>query len=357
MALPEGLIRFRNRLLSDPRFLEAVQRLWPGRWIARRKSQQLYDIIAGFTYSQGLLACAELDVLGHVGLDGCTPSELAVRTGLAEDRCRILIRAALALDILCEAGGRLHLGQHGAALVAQPWILQFVAHHAHFYRDLADPVTLLRAPAPPGALRGYWAYENDSADKTAYTRLMQASQRAVAAQVLAAYGFRGHRALLDVGGGTGAFAQAIGARHPGLDLHVFDLPGVAAMPAAPGGCTIHRHGGDFRHDVFPGGMDIITLVRVLHDHDDDIVAALLGKVRAALPVGGTVLIAEPLSGNRATARVADAYFGFYFAAMGQGRTRTPQEIARLAAGCGLSRPKRWPTPLPAIAEVLTLTVL
>jgi demethylspheroidene O-methyltransferase len=251
----------------------------------------------------------------------------------------------------------LHLGQLGTALVAQPWILQFVAHHSHFYRDLVDPVALLTARDPPGALRNFWAYENHSADKSAYTQLMQASQRAVAAQVLAAYRFNKHKRLLDIGGGTGAFAQAIGARYHDLGLHVFDLPAVTSMPAAPGGLALTRHAGDFRRDPLPVGMDIITLVRVLHDHDDDVVRDLLRKVRDALTPGGTLLIAEPFSGRSATAKVADSYFGFYFAAMGQGRTRTPQEIAQLASGLEFSSPAHWPTLLPAIADVLTLTAV
>jgi demethylspheroidene O-methyltransferase len=357
VALPEGLIRFRNRLLSNSRVLEAAQRTWLGRWIARRKSIQLYDIIAGFTYTQCLLACAQLNVLEHIGLEGCTDEALSERTGLPKDRCRVLIRSALALDILTRVGSKLHLGRHGAALVAQPWILQFVAHHNHFYRDLLDPVALLQAQTPPGALRSYWAYENDSADKTAYTLLMQATQRAVADQVLGAYNFKRHRQLLDVGGGTGAFAQAVGERYQELALHVFDLPTVASMPAAPGKSALTRHAGDFRNDPLPGGMDIITLVRVVHDHDDHVVKDLLRKARGALAPRGTLLIAEPFSGRRGTAKVADSYFGFYFLAMGQGRIRTPGEIAHLASGLGFSEPVLLPTSLPAIVEVMTLTAI
>jgi demethylspheroidene O-methyltransferase len=215
----------------------------------------------------------------------------------------------------------------------------------------------LKAQAPPGALQSYWAYENDTADKTAYTLLMQATQRAVADQVLGAYNFERHRQLLDVGGGTGAFAHAIGGRYQKLALHVFDLPAVASMPAAPGTSALTRHAGDFRSDPLPGGMDIITLVRVVHDHDDHVVKDLLRKVRNVLAPGGTLLIAEPFSGRRATAKVADSYFGFYFLAMGQGRIRTPGEIAHLATGLGFSDPVLLPTSLPAIAEVMTLTAV
>ncbi len=42
------------------------------------------------------------------------------------------------------------------------------------------------------------------------------------------------------------------------------------------GCTqIAAHGGSFRDDPIPAGADLITLVRILHDHDDAVVRALL----------------------------------------------------------------------------------
>jgi demethylspheroidene O-methyltransferase len=55
---------------------------------------------------------------------------------------------------------------------------------------------------------------------------MAASQPMVAGQVIDSYPFARHRRLLDVGGGEGAFLSAVGARVPGLELGLFDLPAV-----------------------------------------------------------------------------------------------------------------------------------
>ena len=57
-----------------------------------------------------------------------------------------------------------------------------------------------------------------------------------------------------------------------------------------------RCGGDMHRDPLPEGADLVTLVRVLHDHDDAAVRALLGRLRQAMPPGGTLLIAEPMAG-------------------------------------------------------------
>ncbi len=111
-------------------------------------------------------------------------------------------------------------------------------------------------------------------ETSAYTKLMAASQAMVAREVVAGFPFRRYRRLLDVGGGDGSFLEAVAAAAPDLDLELFDLPAVAAEAAArfaKAGLATRATalGGDFRHDVLPPGADLVSLVRVLHDHDDD----------------------------------------------------------------------------------------
>jgi demethylspheroidene O-methyltransferase len=346
VVLPSFFKRLRNRLLTDPKFIAFAQRFVLTRPVARRKSLELFDLLAGFSYSQVLFACVELKLFEQAG---STIAELAATTGLTKGKTDTLVRAAVALGLLDWDGQTIILGPHGAALVAQPWIMRFVEHHKHFYRDLEDPVALLRGNFAPNGLRAYWAYDDPGKDRTAYSALMAASQEAVSGQILDAYDMSRHRAVLDVGGGTGAFLKAAGARHPHLALNVFDLPAVESSNA-----NITRFSGDFRHDLFPQGMDLITVIRVVHDHDDDSVLQLFRNIRRACQKDTVLLIAEPFAGNKATAAVTDAYFNMYFAAMGQGRTRTPEQIAELAANAGFSSLKSWPTGMPLITGVLTL---
>jgi demethylspheroidene O-methyltransferase len=108
------------------------------------------------------------------------------------------------------------------------------------------------------------------------------------------------------------------------------------------GVTIHP--GSFRDDPLPAGADAISLVRVLYDHADATVGALLAKVRQALPAGGRLIISEPMSGGARPDPATDVYFAVYTLAMGTGRTRSAVEIAALcsAAGfdCSVARPER-----------------
>ena len=356
----------RDRLLSDPRFLRRAAALPFARTLARRETRALFDVVAGFAYSQVLYACVRLDVFGLLARDG--PQDLptlARRLGLPEDRAARLVAAAASLRLLDErADGRVGLGPLGAPIVAQPAIAAMVEHHATLYRDLADPVPLLRGERERTALADYWPYA-DAGDPAAltpervaeYSALMSASQPLVAEQVLDAYPLHRHQVLLDVGGGEGAFVSAVAARHPRPALMLFDLPAVAdrarARLAVRGlGARVQVHGGSFFDDPLPRGADVATLVRVLFDHADERVIALLRAVRAALPEGGTVLVAEPMAGTPGAHAIGAAYYAMYLLAMGRGRARTPAQVGDLLRRAGFDRVREVPTRLPVQARVV-----
>ena len=139
---------------------------------------------------------------------------------------------------------------------------------------------------------------------------------------------------------------------------MFDLPPVAARARE----TLERQGlssrvcvydGDFLSDPLPRGADVLSLVRVLHDHDDESALHLLRRAHSALAPGGAVLIAEPMAGIAGVEPVGDAYFSFYLLAMGRGRARSPSDIAHLLLAAGFSAAKVTPTRRPMLASVVT----
>jgi demethylspheroidene O-methyltransferase len=349
----------RNRLVADPR----VQRIAISnpltRRVARRKARELFDLCAGFVYSQILAACVRLNVFELLQERSLSVEDLGQAIDLKPEATRRLVDGAAALGLLeLRVDGRVGLGELGAALNANPGVRAMVHHHAALYEDLRDPVGLLRGEAPSARLNAYWAYatadEPDSLsedDVAEYSDLMSASQQLIADEVLAAYPLNKHRRLLDVGGGDGTFAAAAALRFPKLEVITFDLPAVAQRAnarfrAANLGHRAKAVGGNFVRDRLPGDADVISLVRVLYDHGDDKVLDLLKAVRAAMPSGGRLLIAEPMADAPGAPRVGDAYFGFYLLAMGSGRPRRPAEFAELLQAAGFSRTQVVATRMP-----------
>jgi demethylspheroidene O-methyltransferase len=162
---------------------------------------------------------------------------------------------------------------------------------------------------------------------------------------------------MDVGGGEGVFLCAAAKRAPALRLMLFDLPPVAEKAAARFAASglsdrATAVGGSFLEDTLPEGADLISLVRVVHDHDDAAVMKLFRAVHAALPRNGTLLLGEPMAGTPGAERMGDAYFGFYLLAMGSGRPRTAATLTAMLRECGFGRVRQAPTHTPLLTSVL-----
>jgi demethylspheroidene O-methyltransferase len=349
-------------MLASSRFQRFAARCWLTRPVARARARGLFDLVAGFVYSQTLAACIATGLLDRLA-DGPRSGEtLAGEIDLPPEGALRLLRAAAALGLVQRLGDGWALGSAGAALRGNGGIAEMVAHHALLYADLADPVALLRRGGGGGALAHYWSYAEspgagDATAVAAYSRLMAASQPLVAAQTLDAYRFARHRRMLDIGGGEGGFIESVAARVPSLALALFDLPAVGdrarARFAAAGldaRTTVHR--GSFRSDPVPPGYDLVTLIRVLHDHDDSVALALLRAIHAALPPGGRLLIAEPMAQTPGAEPAGDAYFGMYLCAMGSGRPRAADEIRAMLRSAGFTRSRLLSTALPITCRVI-----
>lgn len=105
------------------------------------------------------------------------------------------------------------------------------------------------------------------------------------------------RSLLDIGGNSGAFVQALCAANPALSATVLDLPAVCELgrrylAGTPEAERITFVTADARRDPLPTGYDAISFKSVLHDWPEADARLLLARARYALPPGGRLFIAE-----------------------------------------------------------------
>ena len=375
-ALPPERPAWQDRWRHWLQKLYASERLY--RWslgnpftrrVTRRRTRQLFDVMAGFVHSQVLLACVRLQVFEHLREAPATVAALAQRTGVAEPELQRLLFSAISLGLLEQRSGqRIGLGPLGVPLTLHPGIAQMVEHNQLLYQDLRDPLAFLRQ-GRSGDMASYWPYAHgglaavqapEAAEQVGrYSALMAESQGFVVQEILDSYFFGEHRCVLDVGAGQGRFVSALAQHAPHLQLKMFDLPPVLAQARArltQAGLAprVQLHPGSFIDDPLPTGADLITLVRVLHDHPDRVVRQLLRKAHDALPLGGVLLVAEPMAQDQPGPALdqADAYYHFYLMAMGAGRLRSPQEVAALMREAGFVATEQIPNAMPIHGQLV-----
>ena len=336
------------------------------RWVVRRRTQQVFDLMAGFVHSQVVLACVQLNIFAIVQTSPATLEELAARTQIPSASLQRLLQSAVALRLLeRRSAARFALGPLGAPIAAHPGIQAMVEHNNLLYRDMLEPVDFLRDTGR-GHMAQYWPYAHTGTQHVvteqesyaeSYSQLMASSQNFVVEELLQSYDFGHHHRVLDVGGGKGQFVAALALRESHLNFSLFDLPSVlpvakqhhAALGLAE---RVAYAPGSFFDDTLPNGADLITLIRVAHDHPDNAVRIILRKIFDALPVGGTFVLAEPMANADPARAGTDAYFHFYLLAMGAGRLRTPEELTTMLAEAGFSYIEAIPNAMPIHTRIL-----
>ncbi|MEL6641887.1 MAG: methyltransferase [Pseudomonadota bacterium] len=353
-----------TRLVASPAFQSWAARFPLTRPFVRREGEAMFDLVAGFCHAQILQAVVAFQIPQILMEESPTVETLAHQCAVPIDRMQILLRGAAAIGLLkISRGGRVRLTTRGAALAGVPGLQGMIAHHDVLYRDLADPVAFFKGETET-ELAHFWPYvfgadgAKDPDVVQTYSALMSDSQSLVAEDTLATIKLHKVAHLMDVGGGTGAFLAAAGQKYRKVQMTLFDLP--AVLPAAQdrfaalgleNRTTITP--GSFRDDPLPQGADMISLVRVLYDHSDATVMQLLKAVHDALPVGGQVLVSEPMTGGDQPKRAGDAYFALYCLAMRTGRARSAQEIGRMLNASGFYQ-VNTPTPRRAfVTSVVT----
>jgi demethylspheroidene O-methyltransferase len=358
-----------ERLYANPKLYQWSLSNPFTRWITKRRTQQIFDLMSGFVYSQVLLGCVRLDLFKMLYQRPLDLEQISRQTKVPPETLQRLLLSAVSLGLLeHRSQQRFGLGALGVPLAIHEGIGAMVEHNHLLYQDMQDPVAFLNN-AWRGGMADYWPYAHDeqaseraAQDKfSRYSDLMASSQEFVVQEILGSYYFEEHRCVLDVGAVKGRFASELALYAPHLKLKLFDLPPVLELAKA----NFQSKGlidrltvcpGNFLHDPLPPGADLVTLVRVAHDHPDDVVQLLLQKIHDALPVGGTLLLAEPMAQSHAGgsdgAAQTDAYFHFYLLAMGAGRLRTPDELMRMMRQAGFGSIEQVPNNMPIHAQIL-----
>ncbi len=106
--------------------------------------------------------------------------------------------------------------------------------------------------------------------------------------------------LLDIGGGSGAYAILAAQSNPSLNCTVMDLPAVSAIAselveAAGVAERVNCIAGSYREAEFPEGNDVINILGVLHQESPESILDILKRSHDALVPGGKINIMDMMT--------------------------------------------------------------
>ena len=260
------------------------------------------ELFLGFWISRTVMAAVELNVFDVLDAEqageGRTLEEAQAVLGLGRRPARALLDTCVATGLLSKDGR----GRYRNTLLAARYLNSRSIHSLRNYvlderwcwpawGRLEDA---LRADAQllPEDGEGYHAFPEDF-----FLDFLHGHSRVMGDRLAAVVDLHGVRRVMDVGGGSGAVSIALCKAFPELEAVVVDQPPVAAKAAehiaeARLGDRITTWPANMFEDPLPPDCDAAVLANVLHDFSPGRAQEILGRVVAALPSGGRVVILE-----------------------------------------------------------------
>jgi predicted O-methyltransferase YrrM len=258
-------------------------------------SDSILNLSRAFMESRLLLSGAEIDVFTHLS----SPKTLDEITSLLESDRRateILLDALTAMKLLEKEDERYHCPEPAASLLSsesEHSVRPMILHSASVWQRwslLSDVVRTGNTAAPPAGL-----FEKE--ELTAFIFAMHVVGRHMADEIAVIAKAQASRALLDVGGATGTYAEAFLNQYPEMRATLFDRPAVIEMAetrlaSSPVRKRITLSSGDFYTDPLPAGHDLVLLSAIIHQNSPEQNVALYKKCFDALTPRGRLLVRD-----------------------------------------------------------------
>jgi predicted O-methyltransferase YrrM len=331
------------------RFLASVR----ARDAAGIMPDELAQSIRGFQESRAILTALELDLFTAIG-NGATAAQAAAAAGTEARATGMLLHALASLELVRKEGAVFHNAPLAARFLAagSPDSARMaMLHTARLWHRWSGLTECVRTGTATPEERGAESTE-------AFIAAMHNNARQRAEQLAQATAAGASR-MLDVGGGSGAYAIAFAKANPELRAEVFDQPAVLAIAERhirEAGLEerISTRVGDLRTDEFGGGYDLVLISAICHMLGEEENRDLLARVYRALVKGGCVAIQDFLLRADKTGPRAGALFSLNMLVNTEGgASYSEDEYTAWLREAGFGEVRRVPMAGPAGVLVAT----
>jgi len=314
----------------------------------------LQQMIRGFRESRIILTAVELDLF-TAAEDGATTESIALQAGTEPRATRLLLDALVSLGLMSRdedrytvsgpAGRYLSAGGRDDARTA-------LRHQAHLWDRWAQLTECVRTGRPAPA-----AEKRDEDWTEAFIGAMHRNASERAPMIVGAAGAAGVRRMLDVGGGSGAYAIAFARANPELHAEVLDLEQVLPITRrhisdAGLETRVTTQAGDLRVDDFGRDFDLVFVSAICHMLDEEQNADLIRRCQAALVPGGRLVIQDfILEPDRTRPRDAALFSINMLVGTDHGRSYAEDEYVSWMTKAGLQDVRKVALPGPTALMV------
>ena len=312
--------------------------------------EQLDDLSRAYWRSRIVITALELDVFTVVGGDGGTASEVAARLGTDPRATETLLNALTALALLCKDAGTFRLSELAARHLIDGAPDDSRPSFMHASRLWETWSTLTDCVRGGTAVLQKATGEEDPHSRRAFIGAMHQFALEQADAFVNAIDLAGVRRLLDLGGGSGAYAIRFSQAAPVLEATVFDHAAVIKLAEeyiAAAGLTgsIRTVRGDMLTDDIGNGYDLVWLSNVVHAMGPGEIRGLCGKIHDALAPGGRLLLRDFVLDDDKASPVFGAVFALNMLVnTPAGNCYSRAEYREWLVAAGFDEPEDLPVP-------------
>ncbi len=308
---------------------------------AVESSEQLLELANGFRKSRLLLTACGLDLFTCLDRGTLTAEEVAAVIGADPATTARLLHALCALTLLTKQDGKfLNTAIASRHLVRdKPDYLANLQHLDNVYTSWNHLTERVKEGSKFHV--AHWD-EWPAAKVAALVQAMHRNSQANAARLLSLVDLSGVDRVLDVGGGSGAYAMSLARAKPGLIATVYEQPNVVCftqqyIQKENMADVVNTVAGDYRRDDLGQGYDLVLLSSVIHANSPEINQLLLRKIAGALNPGGRVVIREDVMNDDRISPAANVLWGINMLLMTvDGDTYTDGELRAWLQAAGFS---------------------
>ena len=297
-------------------------------------------LAVGFQRSRIFLTAYELGLFTALGDESETSEEVAAELGTDARAADRLMNALCVMGLLEKSDGLFSNAPPAAELLVKgkPGYMSGLTHTVHLWDTWSTLTDAVRAGTSVAM-----GPVNERGDEwlVAFIEAMHYRAAVQAPAVVALLDLEGVSRVLDVGGGSGAFAMAFVRAKEGISATVFDLPNVIPLTKkyieAEGlSDRIETATGDYTTDELGEGYDVVFISAIIHSNSFEENCALIKKAADALDPGGQIVVLDFIVDEDRTGPPRGVLFALnMLVATPAGDTYTEAEVREMMGHAGL----------------------